>query len=498
MPRECLRPKSSGNPPHSTSTAPSWQKSSVTLNLPPARCQPRFAFVNRHPWLLVGYLFGVTLASFLVPAAWKPLVVAALLVFQLSVLALAGAWNWRLLDLLDRLKFLFAFLIGANALLPGAATDTYWVVSLFGTAWQLRIDLTGLATGILMSAQIALVVLTTHVVRTIGNERAFINGLRSLRVAPLLAYSLDTTLAMLDGSLRGSGGGGGGGRGDGSGGGTGGGHHVRRAGWFARWRQRQATGQVAVEERPTLPAGVEEPGQGVLALFRALRRRDLSPLIARVNQGLHDAAKHAERLGLSEQRAHDVGVIGGVAAAMMAFKLVKVLPGMPVMQGAKTIFFIPMYMLAADRTKTRWGGTMAGGIMGFIAFLNGDSRYGVFEVLKHLVPGLVIDLLWPIVRLFPLRFWILVLVGLLAAAARTSTQFAMILCLGVDNATLLVFPAFKLIPNCLAGLLSALVSYPLLKHLGRDAIEATTPELVPATEVSAATDVAHASSSASP
>jgi hypothetical protein len=165
-----------------------------------------------------------------------------------------------------------------------------------------------------------------------------------------------------------------------------------------------------------------------------------------------------------------VGVIGGISAMMMAFKLVKVMPGVPLMQGAKTIFFIPMYILAADRTHTRWGGTIAGGIMGFIAFLNGDSRYGIFEILKHLVPGLVIDLIWPVVRRFPLHLWVLVLVGWLAAIARTSTQFAMMFCLGADNLTLYLFPSLKLVPNLVAGTLSALVSYPLLKQLGSRAL----------------------------
>jgi hypothetical protein len=156
---------------------------------------------------------------------------------------------------------------------------------------------------------------------------------------------------------------------------------------------------------------------------------------------------------------------------------------MPVMQGAKTMFFIPMYMLAADRTHTRWGGTTAGGIMGFIAFLNGDSRYGIFEVLKHLVPGMVIDLVWPLVRRLPLRMWILVLVGLLAAAVRTSTQFAMILCLGSDNEALFVIALPKLIMNGIAGAMSALVSYPVLKHLGSRAMAERSGRLAPCPSV---------------
>ena len=108
--------------------------------------------------------------------------------------------------------------------------------------------------------------------------------------------------------------------------------------------------------------------------------------------------------------------------------------------------------------------------MGFLAFLNGDSRYGLFEILKHLVPGLTMDIIWPVVRRLPLRIWILVIVGWIAAAARTSTQFAMIFALSSDNATLLVFPALKLITNAIAGTLSAFVTYPVLKHLGSWAI----------------------------
>ncbi len=441
------------------------------------------SFVNRHPWSLVVYLLTITVAAFLTPDAWKPLLVPALILMQLAVLA----WNQKLDRsmgrILDRLKFLFLFLIAANSLLPGGATDHYWAV---GGTW-LSINLTGMQTGVVMSAQILLVVLTTHVVRSIGDERAFINGLRRLRVAPLLAYSLDTTLALLDGSLRKSGGGGGMGRGDGSGGGGGGGGHGGQRGqgsWLNLFRRAKP---VETADADAAKNAVD-PSTGVLALFRALKKRDLTPFIDKINRGLDDAAMHAERLGLSDRRAHDVGVIGGIGAVMMAFKLVKVLPGIPVMQGAKAIFFIPLYMLAADRTHSRWGGTMAGGIMGFIAFLNGDSRYGVFEVLKHVVPGLVIDLVWPLVRMFRLRFTVLLFVGLLAAVARTATQFAMVFCLGADNVTLFLLPAERLIPNLIAGFLSVFVSYPILKSLGQQAVDERAEQTLaasaaPATEL---------------
>lgn len=413
-------------------------------------------YLSRHPWLLILYLLAVTLSAFLTPVAAKPTVVAVLIALQLALLARYGETSEGLFRVFVRLKFLFAFLIAANALLPGLPTDSYWETPGLG----LRINLSGLAAGVLMSAQIGLVVLTTFAVRTIGDESSFIDGLRSLRVAPLLAYSLDATLALLDGSISDYGGGGGKGRGRGGhGSGSGGGRGDGSGGGGGAAAGSQG---------------------GVLALLKALRSRDITPFIDKINKGLVDGANHARRLGLSKERAHDVGVIGGIAAVMMAFKLIKVLPGLPVIQGAKTIFFIPLFILAADRTHSRWGATTAGGIMGFIAFLNGDCRYGIFEVLKHVVPGLFVDLIWPLVRRFKIRFWMLLVVGWITAAVRTSTQFAMILALGADNATLLLFPAAKIIPNLIAGTLSAFVSYPVIKHLGSAAVAAGEGEQPPA------------------
>jgi hypothetical protein len=411
-------------------------------------------FFSRHPWLLVVYLLVVSFTAFLLPAAIKGEAVAGLIVLQFAILAGFGVLRWDIVRVFDRLRFLFLFLIVFNAFLPGAPADPRWAIP--GVGWD--INLAELLAGVLMSAQIALVVLTTHVVRVIGDEKAFINGLRSLRVAPLVAYSLDTTLALISGASGGKRETGGGGRG---GGGGGGGGHGRGGG---QGGDRRDEGRRS-NESDDVPDPPRE--RGVIALFRALRARDLSPFVSKIETGLTEGAERAERLGLSKHRAQDVGTISGIAAVMMAFKLVKVLPGVPVMQGAKATFFIPLYILAADRTHTRWGGTIAGGTMGFIAFLNGDGRYGIFEVLKHLVPGLVIDLLWPLFRVLPHRPWKFVLLGLIAAFARTSTEFVMILALGADNATLLVFPALRLIPNSIAGLMSALVSYPVVTHLGQ-------------------------------
>jgi hypothetical protein len=60
---------------------------------------------------------------------------------------------------------------------------------------------------------------------------------------------------------------------------------------------------------------------------------------------------------------------------------------------------------------------------------------------------------------------------LLAGAARTSTQFAMVMLLGADKATLYLLPAARLPTNLIAGFLSIFVSYAVLKRLGSQSVE---------------------------
>ena len=142
---------------------------------------------------------------------------------------------------------------------------------------------------------------------------------------------------------------------------------------------------------------------------------------------------------------------------MASLKVVKVLPGLPFASGHKTLLLFPLYILASSLTHSRWGGTAAGSIMGVIGFLQGDGRFGVLEVLKHIAPGLVIDLGVPLARRLP--SWALgyCLLGFAAAIARTATELLIVLLLGA-RAEIYLFPAAKLVPNLLAGTLSGLVT----------------------------------------
>jgi hypothetical protein len=83
---------------------------------------------------------------------------------------------------------------------------------------------------------------------------------------------------------------------------------------------------------------------------------------------------------------------------MLGFKVLKILPGVPFAPGYKGVVLIPLYLVAASLTKSKAGATWTGLTMGTVAFLLGDGRYGVFEIAKHVTPGVLTDLLFGVFR----------------------------------------------------------------------------------------------------
>jgi hypothetical protein len=210
-------------------------------------------------------------------------------------------------------------------------------------------------------------------------------------------------------------------------------------------------------------ANSDRSGSPVGALRRILRG-DVGFFVESIERGLARAREQVGRgagAGLDERLVHDVSVISGIALTMMSLKLLKVLPGLPFLPGWKTLFFYPLYILASHLTYSRWGGTTAGCIMGVLGYLQGDGRYGVFEILKHAVPGLVIDLVWPVLRRLPRSAILYALLGLIAAIARTTTEFAMMLLIQARLEAYL-FVVLTLLSNLAAGTLSGLVTYFIL------------------------------------
>ena len=402
--------------------------------------------------LKVLYLLAVTAVAFMVPAvaATRParwFVVPAVMALQIIVLLACRIGINDVVRPLWRLKWLFLFLIGCYVLLPSeypGAGDTilHWRVPWIG--WLLPLNLNGLERALLMCLQILTLLLASMVVRLTGTGTDLADGLRAFGLPDLFVYSLDHTLELLGGAQR-SGRGRGRGRGQGGGDGSGQG--------------------------------------GNLSTVKQLLRGDIGGFVETIRANIERAGERTRPdtdRGVGVHLAHDIGIVTGIALCMASVKVLKILPGLPFAPGHKAILLFPLYVLASRLTYSRWGGTAAGSIMGVIGFLQGDGRFGVLEILKHVAPGLVIDIAAPFMGRLPTWALGYCLLGLAAAVARVSTDLLLVVLLGA-RAEVYLFPAAVLVPSLLAGFLSGFVTLFVLRGFARSAetksAEADAPQM---------------------
>src|SRR5215471_14772511 len=425
------------------------------------------------------YLLAVTGTVFAVPAlqATHParwFVVPGLLGVQIATLLRLRVAAADILRAADRLKWLFIFLIACYVLLPAEAgrSNVVYTWHVPGIGLSVPFNLRGLEQSSLMCLQILTLIMVSAVVQLSGSGHDLVDGLRSFGLPRLFVYSIDTTLALLGGLHRrpaggGGGMGGGGGRGlwrDSVG--------ARPRSGLSHRRADRPSGQPHDGAQRAAAARASSPG--FFAVLGRLLRGDVGFFVSSIAGDLERARVRVtsdSARSLDARLAHDAAVVTGVSLGMMSLKMLRFLPGIPFASGHKTLLLFPLYIQASDLTSSRWGATAAGSIMGVLAYLQGDGRFGVFEILKHLAPGLVIDLLWPLVRRLPRSMWILCVLGFLAAIARTSTEFVTMLLLG-SRLEVYAFPLAKLIPNVVAGTLSGCITYFVLP-----AFEQMRPEM---------------------
>jgi hypothetical protein len=288
-----------------------------------------------------------------------------------------------------------------------------------------------------MCLQILTLLLASTVVRLTGSGSDLVDGLRALRLPDLFVYSLDHTLELLGGAKQ-----------------------SRRG--------------------RTEPAGQG----GALSTVKRLLRGDIGGFVETIRTNIERGGEISRHSGerLSPRLIHDIGIVTGIALCMASVKVLKLLPGLPFAPGHKALLLFPLYVLASRLTHSRWGGTAAGSIMGVIGFLQGDGRFGVLEILKHVAPGLVIDLAEPLVRRLPAWACGYCILGVAAAAGRITTELVLVLLLGA-RAEVYLFPAAVLVPNVLAGFLSGFVTILVLRAFApsaenedRDAQVETKPD----------------------
>lgn len=384
--------------------------------------------------LKVLYLLAVTAAAFMVPAfaitqpaQW--FVIPALLALQVVILLACRFPSSEIARPVWRLKWLFLFLIGCYVLLPpespGAGDLVLpWRVPLID--WLVPLNLTGLERAALMCVQILTLLLASTVVRLTGSGRDLVDGLRAFRLPDLFVYSLDYTLELFGGPKKSG------------------------------------------------PGRGEPGGQGgARSTLKQLLRGNIGGFVQTIRTNIERAGErpaHESHRRLDPRLVHDIGIVTGIALCMASVKVLKLLPGLPFAPGHKALLLFPLYVLASRLTYSRWGGTAAGSIMGVIGFLQGDGRFGVLEIFRHVAPGLVIDLAGPLVRRLPAWSLGYCFLGLAAAAGRITTELILVLLLGA-RAEVYLFPAAVLIPNLLAGFLSGFVTIFVLRAFARSDAE---------------------------
>jgi len=405
------------------------------------------------------YLLSVTAVIFVLPAVvaerWERwLGVGVLLALQIMMLLRGRVAVPVVLRPVVRLKWLFVFLLGFYTVLPPDTPEAGDWIRAFPVPfvhWTLALNLSGLDRAGLMCLQIVALLLASAAVRLSGDGRDLVVGLESFRLPPLFVYALDHTLELLGGI-----------------------------------RDRPPGGGRGSGKRRTGNQNQETSGPGFRGIMRQVLRGDVGFFVQIIKDNI-DRASTLSATGrpLDAGLARDVAVVTGIALCMASLKFIKILPGIPFASGYKLVLLFPLYILAARLTRSRWGATAVGSIMGVIGFLQGDGRLGLLEVLKHITPGIVIDLCDPLARRLPRWAFGYCLLGLVAAIARTTTEFALVLLLGA-RAEVYIFPAAKLIPNLLAGFLSGFVTMVVLRPFERMIVQYDAPLATPSSALTEA------------
>lgn len=360
----------------------------------------------------------------------NPWILSTLACFQLLLLASARIPITRLSQAGRRLRIFFVVILVSYLFVPvGPALDAWRSYALFGIDVQINVG--GPLFALSMCVRVLTLVLASIWAREAGPPEEFAQAMRQLRIPQPLVLTVEGALTLVSGG--GTGRRQGGGKGPGKGGGRGG-------------------------------RNDSDPNPGLS--FKDLRGRRLGALVDAVHRGLQRAEEHlaAHHPGLAPALLKDTAIVMGLSVAMMGMKMFQVMPGLPVAPGHKNVVMVPLFLLAAALTSARFGGTWTGATVGTISFLLGYGKFGVLECLQFIIPGLMADLLVPLVRgrRFPILAAQFCLVGAMLGAGRFSANIAVLLLAGGPVAAFILYlPALG--SQLLFGALSGLVTPVLLK-----------------------------------
>lgn len=386
--------------------------------------------------LKLGYLAAVVVALFLFP---YPTTIAVLLLLQ-AFLWVSSSLGWRPLRRIFLRLSIFFVVIGVSYgfFSLGDPSADRWTTLALGP-WTVEINLAGLVRALMMCLRVSVLVAASAWVQQSGKPGEFVRALEKFRVPRFLAASIDGTLQLVVGS-GGQGGQGGQGR-----------------------RRRGAKEAARIG-------------------FQQLRRGKMTFVIDMVEKALARAESFvsASNPGLGREQAKDIAIIIGCATAVMAVKIIHILPGLPIAPGHKNFVMIPLFLLAAGLTRARFGGLWTGLTVGVVSMMMGYGKFGVLGIAHFAAPGLLADLFLPLVRLDTsrwLRLLQLAVIGSLLGLGRFAANFLVIILAGAPGvAFMLYFP--MLVSQMVFGALSAFVSLVILELVSRRTKARAAEEMV--------------------
>jgi cobalt transport protein len=325
----------------------------------------------------------------------------------------------RLLRFLRRTAWFLLFLVVSFLIVP-PATAHPWMLHIAGR----HINVTGLGPGVRMSLRLLTIVLGSIVLRETGRRGELLIGLRQLRLPLPVAQTIDAALSLV-GEMQGG----------------------RRRG--QRRREREGRG------------------------LRGVLRSDKEAAAARLLESFEDTvARSEDAIGKSAQPdtmgirvSSDAAVVAALAVMAMTVKFAKILPGIPFASGHKNMLTIPLYFAAARLTRSRLGATWMGITLGVVAFMFGEGRFGIIEIVKYVAPGVVLDAVWPFIR-YRRNVVLLSILGLVMAFARFGST---LLAGWIAHAPPLFYALAggASVTQFIFGLLSGPVSWAVLRSIDR-------------------------------
>ncbi len=334
---------------------------------------------------------------------------AGLAVAHLVLYAALKLDGQPLVRILRRLSLFFLFILLVNAVQWSALTDS-------PANW---IDDDGLWTGLALSLRVLIIVVASTLVRLAAPAGAFADAIRAFGLPRTAALAVDGVFELI-GSERAPGSGRGKGRGQGGGDGRGGGR-----------------------------GGSAAKTSGAAGLtWSDFRNRRLDALFDILRDSLDRSQRWIARRApdLSESAVRDASLVLMTALAIMSVRFLQILPGLPIAPGHKNLLIVPLYLFVAVSTRSRFGATQCGLAIGLLSFLFGQGRFGVFEVLQWLLPGVAADLMAPFLRRVRgvFRWPVFAVAGLVLGVLRFSAGLLMILLAGGHPGLFAIYLPFLL------------------------------------------------------